>query len=146
MAIVGFNFTNISAEKTGNVTGKININNNVMLTEASEVDVNLGSQDSKGLLLKFKYTCEYQPKVGKVSFDGDVISMEKAEVVKEAVESWKKNKKIQEDLTRQVLSYVLNKCTIQAIILSKDLGLPAPIPLPKINPANKQAEEPKKKE
>jgi hypothetical protein len=143
MAIVGFNFTNISAEKTGNVTGKININNNVMLTDVSEVDINLGAKEDKGLLLKFKYICEYQPKVGKITFDGDVISIEKGDVVKEAIESWKKNKKIQEDLTRQVLSYILNKSTIQAIIVSKDLSLPAPIPLPKINDSDKPVENKK---
>jgi hypothetical protein len=141
MAIVGFNFTNISAEKTGNVTGKININNNVMLTDVTEVNVNLGAQEDKGLLIKFKYTCEYQPNIGELTFDGDVISLEKAEIVKEAVESWKKDKKIQDDLTRHVLSYILNKSTIQAIVLSRDLSLPAPIPLPKISSDEKASEK-----
>jgi len=141
MAIVGFNFTKITAEKTGNVSGEVNISNNVTIIGASEIKVNLGDKDNKGLLLKFRYSCEYTPKIGSLTFEGDVVTLEKADVVKNCVDSWKKDKKIDEDITTRILSYVLSKSTVQAIIMSRDLSLPAPIPLPKITkkaPAKKK--------
>jgi len=143
MAIVGFNFTKISAEKSGNVSGKIGINNNIMITDAKDIQVNIASKDSKGLLLKFKYICEYEPKVGKMTLEGDVISIEPEAKVKECIESWKKDKKIDPEITKIVLSHVLSKATVQAIILSKDLALPPPIPLPKMG-GEKAKAKPKK--
>ena len=132
MAIVGFNFTKINAEKTGDISGKISINNNIMITDAKEVDVSLGDSDNTGLLLKFKYICQYEPKVGKLTLEGDVVALEKSDMVKKCVDSWKKDKKIDAGLSAQVLSHVLSKSTIQSIVLTRDLGLPAPIPMPKI--------------
>jgi hypothetical protein len=139
MSIVGFNFTKLSGEKTGGLSGKININNNVMFTDAKQIKVNVGQSDGAGLLIKFKYVCEYKPKVGNLSLEGDVILMEKEEDVKAAVDSWKKDKKVGPELTRQVMSHILNKSTVQAIILTRDLGLPAPIPLPKVQDEAKKA-------
>lgn len=132
MAIVGFNFTKINAEKTGDISGKISINNNIMIVDAKEVDVSLGDSDNKGLLLKFKYICQYEPKVGNISLEGDVVTLEKSDMVKKCVDSWKKDKKIDPSISAQVLSHVLSKSTVESIILTRDLGLPAPIPMPKI--------------
>jgi len=138
MAIVSISFTQIKAEKTGNVNGKININNNVMLTDVSSIDVKLGGGAQKGLLLKYKYTCDYAPKVGKILLEGDVVTVESDDVVKKVVDAWKKDKKVDSEISRKVLAQVLNKCTVQAIVLSRDLGLPAPIKLPSIGAGKSQ--------
>jgi hypothetical protein len=142
MAIVGFNFTKISGEKLGNITGKININNNVMITDVKNIEVNLGSKGSSGLLVKFIYTCDYAPGIGKINLEGDVVNLEEVETIKKCMDSWKKDKKIDPEITRRVLSHVLSKSTVQAVILSRDIGLPAPIPMPKIE--SKAAEVKKK--
>ena len=149
MSIVTINFASIKADRAGNVNGKININNNVMFTEVKAIDINLGSGQQPGLLLKFKYVCQYEPKIGSITLEGDVVAMEKQEIVKEAAAAWEKNKKIDPDLSRTVLGQVLTRCSVQAIILSRDLGLPAPVPLPKIEAPAKATDakdaEPSKK-
>ncbi|MCB9358827.1 hypothetical protein H6503_02765 [Candidatus Woesearchaeota archaeon] len=137
MAIVGFNFTKISAEKKSAVKGKININNNVMFTDAKEVDISLGAKDNKGLLIKFLYTCEYEPKIGKIEIEGDLVTVEDAAKIKECIASWKKSKSMDMDLSEKIMAHVLNKATIQSIILSRDLNLPAPVPLPKVQKGKK---------
>ena len=134
MAIVGFNFTKANVEKTSPVKGKLSISSNVMITEVKDVEVNLGSKDSKGLFVKFAYICKYDPKVGKIEFEGDVLSLEDAEVVKKAVASWKKTKVFDKTLTQKILGHILTKSTVQAIAIGKDFGLPAPVPMPKIGP------------
>lgn len=132
MAIVGFNFLKINVERTAAVKGKLSINSNVMITDVKDIDVNLGTKDNKGLLVKFAYICQYGPSIGKIELEGDVVTLEDAEVAKKCVESWKKNKTFDKLITQKVLSHVLNKATVQAIILGRDVGLPAPIPMPKV--------------
>lgn len=137
MAIVGFNFLKFNVERLSAVKGKLSINSNVMITDIKDVEVNLGTKDNKGLLIKFAYICKYEPEIGKIEMEGDVIVLESAEVVTKAIESWKKNKSIDKSINQAVLSHVLNKATVQAIVLGKDVGLPAPIPMPKITASEK---------
>ena len=140
MAIVGINFTRINAEREGSPTGQININNNVVLNDVKEIDVNLAQNPEKGLLVRFNYSCQYNPKVGRITIEGDVVCIEPAEKIKSAVETWSKDKKVDADISKQVLSQVLNKCTVQAIVLSRDIGLPAPVPLPRIQEGSSKKE------
>ncbi len=132
MAIVGFNFLKMSVERKGPIKGKVSINSNVMITDLKEVELNLGAKDSKGLAIKYSYVCNYGDKIGKIELSGDVVTLEDAEVVKSCVASYKKNKTFDKAITQKVLSHVLNKATIQAIVVGKDVGLPAPVPMPKL--------------
>ncbi|MFT4303090.1 MAG: hypothetical protein ACMXYG_00860 [Candidatus Woesearchaeota archaeon] len=138
MTIVGFNFIKISAEKLAPVTGKVNINNNIMLSDVKEIDVNLGSKDNKGLRVEFNYICDYEPKIGKISLNGEVLIVEDQAKINDSLAQWKKNKTLDKELTHQVMTHILNKSTIQALIMSKDILLPAPIPLPKIQTNKKE--------
>ena len=133
MAIVGFNFTKMLVEKKGSLQGKININNNIALTNAKEMDVSLGGKDTKGMLIQFEYSCIYEPNLGKILLEGDIITMESPETIKSSIELWQKKKTVGKGVLDQVMPYLLNKSSIQAIILSKDASLPSPVPLPKIN-------------
>ena len=51
---------------------------------------------------------------------------------KEILASWKKDKKVPKELMAGLLNTILTKCNIQALILSQEINLPAPIPLPKV--------------
>ena len=51
--------------------------------------------------------------------------------VKKAIDGWKKEKKVDKDIMTQVLNTALTRCNVQALILSQDLNLPPPIPLPR---------------
>lgn len=132
MTIVGFNFTRMLVEKQGNVGGKININNNISLSNIKEMEVNLGQEGNRGLLIKFDYLCSYEPKMGKINLQGDVITLESLETIKKCVEIWSKSKAMDKKVMEKVMPYILNKCNVQAIILSRDAALPSPVPLPKI--------------
>ena len=59
--------------------------------------------------------------------------MESSKKVSEVMDRWKKEKKLDQELMTKILNSVLMKCNVQALILSQDLNLPPPIPLPKIN-------------
>ncbi|MCH8067211.1 MAG: hypothetical protein IIC69_01380 [Nanoarchaeota archaeon] len=135
MTIVGFNFTKIEGEKKDMIKGKININNNVHINKVEEKDLALGNQKQKVLSFNFEFTAKYDPNVGSIKLTGNVLYMEDSKKVKDILDGWKKDKKLPKEVMPNILNTVLNKCNIQALILSEQINLPPPIPLPKLQPA-----------
>ena len=131
MTVVGFNFTKVYAEKKQPIKGKISINNNITVKSVEEIDLSFG-KDQKGLKFSFEFVAKYDPEVANISLEGDVIYMVKSDEAKEILTLWKKEKKLAPGVMGKVLNTALAKCNIQALILSNDLNLPAPIPLPKV--------------
>jgi hypothetical protein len=133
MAIVGFNFNKISAERKDGVKGKINISNNVAITKIGEHDLHMdkGKQDS--LKFSFQFTSKFEPGLGNITLEGDLIIIEESKKAKEILDNWKKDKKVSKDIMTDVLNTILARCNIEALIISKELALPPPIPLPKVD-------------
>ncbi|MDP2749450.1 MAG: hypothetical protein Q8O89_01300 [Nanoarchaeota archaeon] len=136
MSIVGFNFTNIVVDRKGPVQGTIDISNNVIITNIEKADLSLGETKQDGIKFKYKFTSKYSPEVGEMVFIGEVLYIEDKDKVKGILHDWEKDKKIPNEIMTNVLNTVLEKCNIQALILARDVNLPAPIQLPKINPTH----------
>ena len=135
MTIVGFNFTKIEGEKKDMIKGKININNNVHINKVEEKDLALGNQKQKVLSFNFEFIAKYDPNIGSIKLTGNVLYMEDSKKVKDILDGWKKDKKLPKEVMPNILNTVLNKCNIQALILSEQINLPPPIPLPKLQAA-----------
>jgi osmotically-inducible protein OsmY len=132
MTVIGFSFTKMLIEKSAPVKGKISINNNVGIKNLEETKLNINS-DRRALKLDFEFSSTYEPDIGKILLTGEVIYLAEKSKAEDAVKNWKKNKKIEKEMMTKVLNNVLAKCNIQALILSKDMNLPPPIPLPKVD-------------
>lgn len=132
MTIVGFDFTKIDAEKKSLVRGKVNINNNVTIKNIEEQNLNLGKEKQNALRFVFEFIAKYEPGIGTIKLEGNVIYMAEQKKIKEILDGWKKDKKLPKDISASVLNTVLTKCNVQALILSQDINLPPPIPLPKV--------------
>nr|MCK4929511.1 hypothetical protein [Nanoarchaeota archaeon] len=131
MTVIGFSFTKMLIEKKNPVKGKVSINNNVGIKGLEETKLSINT-NRRALKLNFEFTSTYDPNIGKIFLEGEVIYLIDKDKAAEAVKNWKKNKKIEKDMMTNVLNNVLAKCNIQALILSKDMNLPPPIPLPKV--------------
>ena len=138
MTIVGLNFTKIEAEKKELVKGKININNNVSINKVEEKKLSLATEKQKIIAFTFEFISKYDPNVGFIKITGDVLYMESANKVKEILDGWKKDKKLPKEIMATILNSVLTKCNIQALILSEQINLPPPIPLPKLQVGQKK--------
>ena len=130
--IVGFGFTKLSAEKTEKAKGKIDINNNVSVKDVIEDNLSLGKDKQNIVKLIFEFTANYEPSVGKILFEGEVLYLEEPKKIKEILSSWKKDKKLQKEVMAGILNTILTKCNIQALILSQEVNLPPPIPMPRV--------------
>ena len=140
MPIVGFNFTKINVERGDITKGDVKVSNNIQLKDVKEIKLKVASEKQKTVQMDFEYTAKYEPKLGEIVLEGHVILIEEAKKAKEIEKTWKKSKKIPEDIIQPVMNSILNRCTIEAIILSREVNLPNPVPLPKIQ-ARKKAED-----
>ncbi len=141
MTIVGFNFTKIDVEKKGPVRGKIAISNNVTIKDVEKIDLSLGTAKQDGLKFIFMFKSKYDPDVGYIELTGEVLYLAEAKKAKDILDSWKEKKKIPNDLMTAILNTVLSRCNIEALIVSKDVNLPPPIPMPKVNVEGEEPEE-----
>ena len=130
--IVGFGFTKLNAEKKEAPKGKVDINNNVTVKNLEMADMKLGNDKQSVLKFIFEFTSKYEPNIGVMLFEGEVLYMEDAKKAKDILASWKKDKKLPSDIMAGLLNMILTKCNVQALILSQEVNLPSPIPLPKV--------------
>lgn len=133
MAIIGINLTKIDVEKKDVKSGKVNINNNISIKDIEEKDFSLGSAKQKGLKFNFAFVCNYTPALGKIGLEGSVLFIGEESKVKDMKKKWDKDKKIDPTIMQAVLNAALGKCNIAALKLSDEVGLPSPVPMPRVS-------------
>jgi len=132
MPVVGFGFNKIIAEKKTPMKGKVGINNNVSIKNVEETELNVGKNKQAGLKISFEFASKYNPKIGEITLNGDLIFLEDPKKVKDIAKDWKKNKKLPKEMMTAVMNTILAKCHIQALMESQAVNLPSPIPLPRV--------------
>ena len=130
MTTVGFKFNKMSAEKKNVSEQNIRIENNVGIINVEESSV----LDPKKSLLRFDFvfTCKYEPGLGNIELSGELVEMFEKDLSTKVLESWKNEKRLHQEIMAKILNSVLTRANIEAIIISRELGLPSPIAMPKV--------------
>ncbi len=131
MNIVGFHFTKISAERKRTAVGQININNNVSIKDITEAKIGVG--DRGAIRVSFLFSSKYGADFAALTLEGDIVLLADASKTKSIIDDWAKSKKLDQQLAQVAMSALLDRCNIQALLIARDLGLPSPVPLPKVN-------------
>ena len=135
MPIVKINVHKVNAERSLKAKGgQVKINNNVSINNVEDLDFSVDGK--KGLKFTFDFSCNYEPDLGKIDVEGQVLFVDEASKVDEVQELWKKSKKIPMGVMEQIVNAALHKGNIQAIKVSEDINLPSPLPLPKVKPGS----------
>jgi hypothetical protein len=132
MAIVGFNFMKIIAERKHALGGKIGIQPNISIKDVVPTDMALGKNKENGLVFSFEYKFVYEPGVGEILMVGELFYMNDAKKIKDVLDKWKKDKKVEPDVLSEVLGAAAQKCNVEAILMSREVNLPTPIRLPNL--------------
>ncbi|MEK6845890.1 MAG: hypothetical protein AABY26_03970 [Nanoarchaeota archaeon] len=131
MTIVKINIHKVIAERNLNSKGgQIQINNNVSLINIEDLAFEI--EGRKGLKFTFSFICNYEPDLGKIEVEGQVLFVESSAKINEIKTGWEKEKRIPMDIMEQVVNAALHKGNIQAIKISEEVSLPSPLPLPKV--------------
>ena len=132
MPIFGFNYIKIDVEKKKSVKGNVNIHNNVTIKNVEKSDVDISNDKQQVARFNFEFTSKYEPEIGKIVLGGNILYLDEQKKIKEILDTWKKEKRVEKELMTTILNTILAKCNIQALILSESVNLPPPIPLPKV--------------
>ena len=131
MTIVKINLHKISASRNlAAKGGQIKIDNNVSLKDVEDMD--FAVEGKKGLKFTFSFVCNYDPELGKIEVEGQVLYVEEEAKVNGIKESWDKEKKVPMEIMEKIINAALHKGNIQAIKVSEEINLPSPLPLPKV--------------
>jgi len=158
MTMVGLNFTKISGERFGS-SENVRVESNVAITNIVESKM----PDPKKSILKFQFlfTAKFEPNIGLTELKGELIEIFDKELGVKIMDGWTKGKNLHKDVAPRILNAILAKSNVEAILMSKELGLPSPIQMPKVeikpkaaalkveekteNKAESKVEKPKKK-
>ena len=143
MTIVSFTFDRISAERTGKIKEKVDINHNFNINNIEKTDVVVLQGKKTAIKISFDFNVTYEPNIGKIKMSGDIVYLDKEDEISKLLDQWKKTKNLPVGVTSLVANTVLTKANIKALMLSQEVNLLPQIQLPKVIP--KEMEESKDK-
>lgn len=130
---MGFNFTKIIAERKSFTKGKIEVKSNIKIDDVKEEKLTLAKEET-GLRFEFSFILSYEPKIGEISFTGNVLYSDNVEKIKKILKGWKKNKKIPPEINAPLINTILHRCNLKALELSQEVNLPPQIQMPRLRP------------
>lgn len=140
MGVIGFSYSRFDAKREeGKAVGGIEVKHNLNVEDVTKTSLNVGNGTNDVLSINFSFTVLYGGGIGKIEVGGNLIYADTDEIVSETLKKWKKDKQLPDMVKEIVNKFVYNKGIITSIGLSDSLGLPTPIPMPKLSfKANKK--------
>ncbi|MFH0815712.1 MAG: hypothetical protein V1934_02700 [Methanobacteriota archaeon] len=123
--ITNFEFTSIDARrftKLGEAMGNIRIDHNSSITLISEIN-------NKEANVEFRFTANYSS-IGFIKIEGKMVFEGNASAV---AKQWQTEHKMPDDVATQVHQAIMMNCVPEAVMVSRDLKMPPPIPMPQVN-------------
>jgi hypothetical protein len=137
MTVIGFNFTELSVKRGEAGKGKVKVNNKVNIKSVEAQKSAVAGEGAQVTKIDFEFSIEYEPKIGSMDMAGSLAYLSKSAEAEAILKEWTEKKSLPETTTKVVMRHILDKCMIQAIIMSKDVHLPSPVPLPKLGTQSK---------
>jgi hypothetical protein len=133
MRILGFNYTKLSATRERELQ-QISISTNIKFTDFEKEKIDM-FQNEEIYKLYFDFIISYdsdkkKESKAKISAEGFILLSLNSDEVKEFTKSWKK-KEIPPQFVLTIYNFLWKKCSLKAIHLEEDLGLPLHLPIPR---------------
>ena len=142
MNILSFNFVKINAERKLDFKHS-SINTNIEFIDIEKDEI-AALKASDVIKVNFNFIVTYSESkedtknpAGKVFLEGSLLLSADKEEAKELLDAWKK-KELPENTRTALFNLILRKCSIKALSLEEELGLPYHLPLPKLQNAQKK--------
>ncbi|MEK6848774.1 MAG: hypothetical protein AABX65_04040 [Nanoarchaeota archaeon] len=131
MHIIGFNFDKILAERKKPLVSDLKIHTNIDVKDITEQKVEV-FKDKEVLKFDFMFTIDYQKEIANLDFGGFILlAVDDKKQSKDILQRWKK-KDIPAEIKLFLFNFILAKCSMKALQLEEDLGLPTHVQLPRL--------------
>lgn len=142
MPVLSFAFDKIEAEHKKQLQAPLKVRTAINITDLKEEEITL-SGGRKDMLLRFffEYKVDYQPNQASVLLAGNVLYSGAKEDLQKIIQDWKKTKKFNPTVSKDVLNNVFLRCNIKALTVEQDIALPPHIVLPRLQTTSKNKAE-----
>ncbi len=132
MPIKNIDITSIEGKRYTKPQEKIK---NVRIDNNSSITT-IKPYNDKEIVIEFRYTATYGG-VGSIRIEGNIIFQGD---VKELSKKWLEDGNLPDNIASEIHTGIMRICVPEAVMISRDLKLPPPIPLPNINFNRKKKE------
>ena len=136
MPIRGFFFTNIEAsnnlepgEKMPKLQG---FEHNNRITNVQKFELQQSKDPPKLLLIKFVFSSSYKPAFVSMKIEGYILYDPKDTTIEQVLAAWRSNRKLTPEVAREVVGNIVLRCLQKATVLSDQLNIPPPFPIPTV--------------
>ena len=140
MSVISFNFDKIEVERKKALEAPLKAKTSIKVLEIKEEELTLAG-GRKDLILRFffQYIVDYQPNQASVVLAGNVLYSGKREHLEKIVKEWKKTKKFDPEVSKDVLNHIFLRCNIKALSFEQEVNIPPHIVLPRLQTVNKKS-------
>ncbi|MFO7872422.1 MAG: hypothetical protein R6U26_02130 [Candidatus Undinarchaeales archaeon] len=144
MGIVDIRFTKLDAKRE-KPKGKVDKKGVKIKSNTKVVEIKKKKLPSIGdaVLVDFEYKVNYEPSFGKITVGGSLIYHDK-NLKNKIKEDKEDGVQLEKSAYVEVQNAILKSGSVQAMVLAKELQLPAPIQLPTVVENNEKEEKGKK--
>ncbi|MFT4313041.1 MAG: hypothetical protein ACMXYA_01415 [Candidatus Woesearchaeota archaeon] len=132
MSIIGFQLTKLAGNRS-EFSGRLQVTHNIQIQSVKAKDVQFTTDAQTALQVDFLFEQSFEPKAGKIEIEGFTVVLTEKAKADTILAEWEKKKSVSQDVLSEVMHYVYNKSLTHSIILAKEIGLPCPIPFPKLD-------------
>jgi len=142
MPVISFNFDKIEVERKKPLEAPLKVKTAIKITEVKEEEL-IMSGGRKDLLLHFffEYFVDYQLNQARVLLAGSVLYAGPREELEKIGKEWKKTKKFNPEISKEVLNHIFLRCNIKALAFEQEVNIPPHIVLPRLQPLKKSKAE-----
>jgi len=131
---VNMEYTQLRASRFSRPSGKVNVANNSNISSISrEGDV---------VNVSFSFTSTYNPSIGEIKIDGNMMLSDLNDGTERDLLDWEvgKGKDLPPALATRMHNTIISNCIVEATLLSREIMLPPPTPIPKIKIQEKKVD------
>lgn len=134
MPIMGINITKLSIEKGNPPVPQVEVDLTPKVTGIRLGEMRTPTGKLNGIEVLFEYGVTYKPDVAKASIEGVIFYLPRnRDDVDRILDEWENEKKLDPNMFAEVVNAVTMEAMPLLMLLSKELRLPYPIPVPRVN-------------
>ena len=136
MRVIGFRLKKIDVERFEDKLDGVKVNTNIDIADIEEVKSGVFKGEQL-LGIKFTYTLDYSPNFAKIDMGGNLVVGLESGLSRAILKEWK-DKQIPADFKINLLNLIIRKCSVRALELEDDLGIPYHMQFPSLRKAEEQ--------
>jgi len=141
MQFIGDRKSKIEAKRSEKLERPMRVKPNITLEDVKKEEFFAAGDKKDGLVFDYKFDVQYGETSGNINVEGSIFAVGDKKELTSTIKDWKKNKSIKPEITVAVLNKAMEIALLTAIPVSKELGLPVPLQLPRFKQEEKKKEE-----